>query len=297
MFYSQVILSRKGPLGKIWLAAHFDKKLSKNQIFTTDITNTVDAVLNPNTQLALRVSGNLMLGIVRIYSKKVKYLMIDCTEAMWKMKLAFKPGKVDMDPSFLQLTIDDNRHYGNLFTDEADLFGLENMVFATQLPTLTVSRLGYLDDDSVFTDYSSDIKNLSSDRSINSSIYERSVVSEIEDVRGTSSRLSVESIRTPIVGDIKRGSLSGMHIDEDLPVFEDDMDLIFSQSQSHMLTNQEPVFADTIPIDQMFEQRDAEVVAVDDPEESKLSQKKNPKRGLVMGKRKVQVNHTPIAPI
>jgi cohesin complex subunit SCC1 len=32
MFYSQVILARKGPLGKIWLAAHFDKKLSKNQV-------------------------------------------------------------------------------------------------------------------------------------------------------------------------------------------------------------------------------------------------------------------------
>jgi cohesin complex subunit SCC1 len=81
MFYSQVILARKGPLGKIWLAAHFDKKLTKNQIFTTDISESV--VLNPAAPLALRVSGHLMLGIVRIYSRKVKYLMADCTEAMW----------------------------------------------------------------------------------------------------------------------------------------------------------------------------------------------------------------------
>jgi cohesin complex subunit SCC1 len=32
MFYSSIILSKKGPLGKIWLAAHYDKKLTKNQV-------------------------------------------------------------------------------------------------------------------------------------------------------------------------------------------------------------------------------------------------------------------------
>jgi cohesin complex subunit SCC1 len=225
MFYSQVILTRKGPLGKIWLAAHFDKKLSKNQIFTTDITNTVDTVLSPNAHLALKVSGHLMLGIVRIYSKKVKYLMIDCTEAMWKMKLAFKPGKVDIDSAVLQLGIDDNRHYGNLMADEGDILGLESFVFGTQLPTLTVSRLGYLDDDSVFTDFSNDVRG----KSMNSSTYERSIMSEIEDVRGAS-RSSVDSARTPLeVLDVKRGSFTGLQLDEDLPGFEDDMNVVFSQ--------------------------------------------------------------------
>jgi len=37
MFYSDVILAKKGPLGKIWLAAHWDKKVSKAQVFQTDI--------------------------------------------------------------------------------------------------------------------------------------------------------------------------------------------------------------------------------------------------------------------
>lgn len=87
MFYSQVILAKKGPLGKIWLAAHWDKKLTKNQIFATDITDSVNTILNPSAPLALRVSGHLMLGVVRIYSRKVKYLMNDCTEAMWKIKM------------------------------------------------------------------------------------------------------------------------------------------------------------------------------------------------------------------
>jgi hypothetical protein len=129
MFYSEVILARKGPLGKIWLAAHFDKKLTKTQIFSTDISSSVESVLNPASPLALRVSGHLMLGIVRIYSRKVKYLMSDCTEAMWKIKLAFRPGNVDIDPNFAAgLNIDDARFFGNVAVDN-EFPDLENTAF------------------------------------------------------------------------------------------------------------------------------------------------------------------------
>jgi len=90
MFYSQIILAKKGPLGKIWLAAHWgDKKLGRPQIFSTDISHSVESIVNPAVPLALRVSGHLLLGIVRIYSRKVKYLMHDCTEALVKIKMAF----------------------------------------------------------------------------------------------------------------------------------------------------------------------------------------------------------------
>lgn len=43
MFYSQIILAKKGPLGKIWIAAHWDKKLTKMQVFQIDITKSVGA--------------------------------------------------------------------------------------------------------------------------------------------------------------------------------------------------------------------------------------------------------------
>jgi hypothetical protein len=132
MFYSQLILAKKGSLGKIWIAAHFEKKLTKAQIFSTDITNTVEALIHPSVPLAIRVSGHLMLGLVRIYSKKVKYLMIDCTDAMWKMQLAFRPAKVDMDPNQLNINIDDNRVFGNIIIDE-DYPILENVAFAPPL--------------------------------------------------------------------------------------------------------------------------------------------------------------------
>lgn len=134
MFYSQVILARKGPLGKIWLAAHFDKKLTKNQIFATDISDSVDSVLNPSAPLALRVSGHLMLGIVRIYSRKVKYLMTDCTEAMWKIKLAFRPGNVDIDLNAANnLNIDDMRFFGNLSVNNDDFPEFSDAAFPEML--------------------------------------------------------------------------------------------------------------------------------------------------------------------
>ena len=40
-FYSEAILSRRGPLAKVWLAAHMERKLSKTQTLQTDIEQSV----------------------------------------------------------------------------------------------------------------------------------------------------------------------------------------------------------------------------------------------------------------
>lgn len=103
MFYSQIILHKKGPLGKVWLAAHWgDKKLGRPQIFAVDLSASVDSIVHPQVPLALRVSGHLLLGVVRIYSRKVKYLMNDAQEAMVKIKMAFSSSTsaaaIDMVP-------------------------------------------------------------------------------------------------------------------------------------------------------------------------------------------------------
>lgn len=42
--------------------------------------------------MALRTTGHLLLGVVRIYSRKAKYLLADCNEAFIKIKMAFRPG-------------------------------------------------------------------------------------------------------------------------------------------------------------------------------------------------------------
>lgn len=40
--------------------------------------------------MALRLSGQLLLGVARIYSRKTKYLLEDCNEALVKIKVAFR---------------------------------------------------------------------------------------------------------------------------------------------------------------------------------------------------------------
>jgi len=41
--------------------------------------------------MALRLSGQLLLGVVRIYSRKAKYLLDDCNEALLKIKMVCSP--------------------------------------------------------------------------------------------------------------------------------------------------------------------------------------------------------------
>ena len=96
MFYSVHILGKKGPLARVWLAAHWDKKITKAQILETNIVESVDSILQPRVKLSLRTSSHLLLGIVRIYARKTAYLLQDCQEAAFKIKSAFRPGAVDL---------------------------------------------------------------------------------------------------------------------------------------------------------------------------------------------------------
>ncbi|XP_061486188.1 double-strand-break repair protein rad21-like protein 1 [Rhineura floridana] len=96
MFYMQLLMNKRGPLAKIWLAAHWDKKVTKAHIFECNLESTIEKMLSPKFKIALRTSGHLLLGVVRIYHRKVKYLLADCNEALLKMQSAFRPGLVDL---------------------------------------------------------------------------------------------------------------------------------------------------------------------------------------------------------
>jgi len=61
MFYAHFVLAKKGPLARIWLAAHWDKKLTKAHVFETNIEKSVDGILQPK---------------VCAYSKYVNFLII-----------------------------------------------------------------------------------------------------------------------------------------------------------------------------------------------------------------------------
>ncbi|KAG6292071.1 hypothetical protein E4U09_003573 [Claviceps aff. purpurea] len=91
MFYSETLLQKSGPLARVWLSANLERKLSKNHILQSNVTDSVEAIITPNqAPMALRLSGQLLLGVVRIYSRKTRYLLDDCNEAMMKIKMAFR---------------------------------------------------------------------------------------------------------------------------------------------------------------------------------------------------------------
>jgi len=54
--------------------------------------------------MGLRLSGQLMLGVVRIYGRKVQYLMDDCKETRERISMAFRPGMVDLPEDQIRAT-------------------------------------------------------------------------------------------------------------------------------------------------------------------------------------------------
>ncbi|KAH8919242.1 hypothetical protein BT69DRAFT_1322288 [Atractiella rhizophila] len=108
MLFSNSLLSSRSsnsPLSKIWLASHLSSKLSKAAFLSLSIPTTIPSILEPpqNELPSLRVSGQLLLGVVRVYSRKAKYLYDDCGDALQRIKGVFLGmtnkggGKVDME--------------------------------------------------------------------------------------------------------------------------------------------------------------------------------------------------------
>lgn len=88
MFYSDTLLAKTGPLARVWLASNLEKKLTKQNVLSSDLQNNVkDIIGEGQAPMALRLSSQLLLGVVKIYSRKAKYLLDDCTEALHKIKI------------------------------------------------------------------------------------------------------------------------------------------------------------------------------------------------------------------
>ena len=92
MFYSETLLSKTGPLARVWLSANIERKLSKTHVLQSNIESNCNAIVESGqAPLALRLSGQLLLGVVRIYSRKARYLLDDCNEAILKIKMVHIP--------------------------------------------------------------------------------------------------------------------------------------------------------------------------------------------------------------
>ncbi len=76
MFFSVDLLVKKGPLVDVWQASFRpDSSISRNVAIKANIGQAVQTIKNTDqkggTPLALRLKGQLLLGVSRIYSRKV----------------------------------------------------------------------------------------------------------------------------------------------------------------------------------------------------------------------------------
>ncbi|XP_054633778.1 double-strand-break repair protein rad21-like protein 1 [Dunckerocampus dactyliophorus] len=104
-FYTHALASVQGSLTKIWLAAHWKQKVTKDHVFECNLERTIGDIISPQMQIGLRTSGYLLLGVVRIFSRKAKYLLADCTHALVKIKVAFRPDETQMPVEGLEATV------------------------------------------------------------------------------------------------------------------------------------------------------------------------------------------------
>lgn len=63
--------------------------------------SSIDQIKKPVNPLALRTSGHLLVGLSRIFARKVHYLYTDTTETYQRLNLTIKPGGNNTTPTDL----------------------------------------------------------------------------------------------------------------------------------------------------------------------------------------------------
>jgi cohesin complex subunit SCC1 len=137
MFYSEQLLAQTGPLARVWMAANVERKLTKSNALSVDIPKSINTIIDTrNEPIALRFSSQLMLGVVRIYGKKAKYLQDDCHEALLKIRMTFRnAGNLDLPANAttgLDLNLPDMLTIDDLFPSMDFAYPLTQGVAATQ---------------------------------------------------------------------------------------------------------------------------------------------------------------------
>ncbi|XP_051145229.1 sister chromatid cohesion 1 protein 3-like [Andrographis paniculata] len=148
MFYSHTFLARKGPLGTVWCAAHLQHKLKKSHYISTNVPKTVDRIMYPEVPLALRMSGHLLVGVVRIYSKQVDYLFEDCNVIRTTINRILRKINVNLpedatQATFHSVTLPENFNLDSIELDSFDtdwqqdyhLKSLDEITLTEQIPT------------------------------------------------------------------------------------------------------------------------------------------------------------------
>ncbi|KAI7740781.1 hypothetical protein M8C21_030199 [Ambrosia artemisiifolia] len=84
--------------------------------------------MNPEVPIALRMSGYLLFGVVRIYSKKVEYLQHDCNVLRIDISKAYANADINLpedanQAKYESITLPDNFALDLMSIDDHDLTG------------------------------------------------------------------------------------------------------------------------------------------------------------------------------
>ncbi|KAF6766048.1 Rec8 like protein-domain-containing protein [Ephemerocybe angulata] len=86
MFFTQELLARRDSSQPTLGSKSSFKKLPKRSVLVADISKLCDLIVQPAEPLALRLSSNLMFGVVRVYKVKQEILLTDVTSCVTSLK-------------------------------------------------------------------------------------------------------------------------------------------------------------------------------------------------------------------
>ncbi|CAJ2503976.1 Uu.00g113700.m01.CDS01 [Anthostomella pinea] len=105
MFYSHEILtSHQYGVATIWLVATVGnrggtKKVTRKAIQEVDVQKACGKILEPGAPIALRLQGNLLYGVSRVYNQQCSYMLTDAEKIRHHMNMFFKQfGGNHIDP-------------------------------------------------------------------------------------------------------------------------------------------------------------------------------------------------------
>ncbi|KAI9882475.1 MAG: hypothetical protein M1823_005775 [Watsoniomyces obsoletus] len=105
MFYSHEILtSRKYGVATVWLVATLGsrstlKKVNRKAILDVDVPKACQTIVAPEAPMALRLQGNLLYGVSRVYLQQCGYVLADAQQAQTNLMTLRKLIRVsELDP-------------------------------------------------------------------------------------------------------------------------------------------------------------------------------------------------------
>ncbi|KAL8949608.1 MAG: hypothetical protein Q9222_004293 [Ikaeria aurantiellina] len=90
-----VLTSRENGVATVWLVATLGsksnlRKVNRKAILEVNVPKTCGVIINPEAPMALRLQGNLLYGVSRVYLQQCGYILSDAENARANMKILSK---------------------------------------------------------------------------------------------------------------------------------------------------------------------------------------------------------------